>query len=333
MSSSRKLVKPSTVAYWKQRCTMAPGTWPLHMVETGGKDYPVRPWKEEMAELTDQMRLLRASAKRYIWSFTSNPAWFLWSPEIESKYGLKKPDLKRDDIDLADWHKLLAAKTAGVPANIQPLLDAVRQFDRGAITGEELCRRFGTPAKWWVLGYVSHVNRSRSSRPKRALAEPIDPQRVYSGRDSGVRWFEYWNLDPRGFLNPRYVFDYRNTDSAGAHFSTFVQSTEARKAVINLGWDDIVTIRVNGAVVFDTRNSEKPIKGAQYRDRYLFEKTIPIELKAGANRLDLSSYNYHGVWAFALRVTDEKGIPIPGLRFTSGPQQPVRATSSGLPKP
>ncbi len=326
------LVNVKTLRYWKRRGTMAPGVWPLHMVETGGKDYPIQPWKAEIAELREQMRELRASSKRYVWSFTSNPAWYLYTPEIEAKYGLKKQDLKRDDIDLRLWQDVLRARESGVPAKAQPLLDALHQFDRGAISGAELCRRFGTPAKWWVLGYVTNVRQKPQFTAEEALADPVNPQHVYQGRDSGVRWFEFANMDLRGFVNPRYIFDYGNTNSAGAHFSTFVQSPDARKAVVHLGWDDIVTVRLNGKVVFDTRDSDHPIKGAQYHDRYLFEKTLPVELMAGSNRLDVSSYNYHGVWVFALRVTAEDGYPFPDLRFTSGPA-PAGAPSAGLRQP
>lgn len=323
------LLDARTLAYWKKRCTMAPGVWPLHMVETGGKDYPVRPWKDEVAELRLQLRTLRASAKRYVWSYSGNPAWYLYSPEIEARYGLKKQNLKNADVDLGLWQDVLRAREAGVPVKARPLLDAIHQYDSGALSAEQLCNRFGTPAKWWVLGYVTNVRQKPQFTGEEALAGAIDPQCVYQGRDSGVRWFEFDNLDPRGRVNPRYLFGYRNTDYAGAQFSTFVQSPTARKAVIHLGWDDIVTVRLNGKVIFDTRDSSQPVKGAIYRDRYLFEKALPVDLNAGSNRLDVSSYNFHGVWVFALRITGEDGYPYPDLRFTGKPSS-VRAASAGL---
>lgn len=307
-----------TAAYWRKRCTMAPGVWPLHMVETEGKDYPIQPWKDEMRELTEQMGILRASAKRYIWSFTANPAWYLYTPELESKYRLKKQDLKRDDVDLKLWHDLLKSKSADIPAPLKPLLAAVKAFDRGEIPGDQLTQRFGTPARWWVLGYVSHVLKVPQFTAEEALADPsTDPHKMYTGRDQAVRWFQYDSLDPRGFVNPRYIFDYHKTDAAGAHFRTYVQSPTAREAVIHIGWDDIVTIRLNGAIIFDTRNSDRTVKGALYRDRYLFEKTFPIHLRQGSNRLEVSSYNSHGVWVFATRITAKDGVPFPDLRFTT----------------
>ncbi|MCC6591505.1 MAG: hypothetical protein IT168_32765 [Bryobacterales bacterium] len=311
-----RIASPKTAAYWRKRCTMAPGAWPLHMVETEVKHYPIQPWKDEMRELTEQMGVLRAASKRYIWSYSGNPVWYVHTPEIEAKYGLKKQDLKREDIDLKLWHGLLKSKRAEVPAAIRPLLAAVKAYDRGELSGDQLCQRFGTPAKWWVLGYVSHVLKVPQFTAEEALAEPnTDPHKMYTGRDQAVRWFQYDALDPRGFVNPRYVFDYHKTDAAGAHFRTYVQSPTAREAVIHIGWDDIVTIRLNETVIFDTRNSDKTVKGATYLDRYLFEKTFPIQLKQGSNRLEISSYNSHGVWVFATRITGKDNIPFADLRF------------------
>jgi hypothetical protein len=60
------LTDARTASYWRLRCTVAPGVWPTHMIETGGKDYPLQPWKQEMAELRQQMAILRAASKRYM---------------------------------------------------------------------------------------------------------------------------------------------------------------------------------------------------------------------------------------------------------------------------
>jgi hypothetical protein len=325
------LVSGKTLAYWRARGTMAPGVWPLHMVETGGKDYPLQPWKAEMAELTGQMEVLRAASKRYVWSFTSNPAWYLWTPDLEAKYGLKKQDLKRDDIELASWHKLLASRKAAVPEKLKPLYEAMRAYDRGQLSAEALCSRFGAPARWWVLGYTGHVLKMPQFTAEEALEDPaVDTRKIYNGRDSGIRWFAWDNFTPIGMVNPRQTFLYRNTDAAGAHFRTYVEVPTARQAVLQLGWDDVVTVRVNGKVVFDTRHSDHPVKGAQYRDRFLFEKTLPVALAAGANRLEISTFNSHGAWVFATRITAGDGIPFPDLKFTL---QPGRAPSSAPQKP
>lgn len=327
-AAMHRLVSPRTLDYWRRRCTIAPGMWPLHMVETEGKTYPVQPWAKEMAELTEQFQALHASSKRYVWSYTGNPVWYLHTPELEARYGLKKQNLKFDDVDLKPWHDLLASRLAAIAPiapRYQPLLDAIHSFDQAKLSPEQLCARFGSIPRWWVLGYTSHVLKQPQYTAEEALLSPVDPHQTWHGRDSAIRWFQYDALDPRGFVNPRRIFDYHSTDAAGAHFRTFAVSPATRKALLHLGWDDIITVRLNGQTVFDTRSSDKPVKGALYQDRYLFERTFPITLQQGANQLDISSYNSHGVWVFATRLTAPDGLPFSDLDFTLAPAGPLTA--------
>ncbi len=89
------LLASRTVAdYWRRRCTMAPGVWPTHMVETPVAAYPAQPWKKEVEELRRQMAVLRATAKRYIWSNSGAPMWYAHTPELEQKYKLTKPKFR-----------------------------------------------------------------------------------------------------------------------------------------------------------------------------------------------------------------------------------------------
>ncbi len=309
-----KLAGPREASYWMRRCTVAPGVWPLHMVETGGKDYPVQPWKKEIAELREQMALLRAVAKRYVWTYTGNPIWFIYSPEIEARYGLRRQDLKREDIDLRDWQKVMGERVAP-PAKWLGTIENIRRYDRGELSPDQLCDAFGTPGRWWVLGLLAAPRKSPQFAAVGAATAPIDPEIAHQGRDGALHWFPISLYDPRGIVNCQYIFDWRGTDSSGAHFATYVHSAAARRAVLHLGWDDVITVRWNDRIVFDTREDARQVKGLLYLDKYRFEKQVPIELKAGRNKLVLTSTNDHGVWALNLRITGEDGVPLPGVRF------------------
>ncbi|MCE5306673.1 MAG: hypothetical protein LLG20_03430 [Acidobacteriales bacterium] len=309
-----KIATTRQASYWKRRCTVAPGVWPFHMVETGGKDYPVQPWKKEIAELREQMALIRAVAKRYVWTFTSNPIWYIHSPEIEAKYGLRKQDLKREDIGIRDWRKVMAERAAP-PAKWLGTIENIRRYDRGELSPDQLCDAFGTPGRWWVLGLLAAPRKSPQFAAVDAAAAPIDPETAHHGRDGVLHWFPISLYDPRGIVNCQYVFDWRGTDSSGAHFATYVHSATARRATLHIGWDDVITVRWNDRIVFDTREDAKQVKGLLYLDKYRFEKQVPIELKAGRNKLVLTSTNDHGVWALDFRITSEDGVPLPGVRF------------------
>jgi len=301
--------------YWKARCTIAPGVWPLHMVETGGKDYPVRPWKEEVAELKEQMSILRSVSKRYIWSFTSAPVWYLPSPTLEKKYGLTRQTFFQPDIDLAEWHNILKDKVSQPPAALAPLRARIMQYDAGTLSAEELCDAFGVAGRWWVLGPLANPHQKPQYAAAQAVLQPIDPQELFHGRDHVVRWFDYALLDPRGIINCARTFDWRNTDSSSAHFVTFVHSPKQQPAVLQVGWDDGILLRFNDRMVFDRATYPVRGRGQQYRDRYAFEEQVPVTLQQGKNKLAVTSINSHGSWIFALRLTDEQGIPLPGVSF------------------
>jgi hypothetical protein len=307
---------PAAAAYWRRSCTMAPGVWPLHLVETGGKDYPYQPWKKEVSELREQMATIRTIAKRWVWTFSGQPTWYIYSPELETKYGLKKQDLKRDDIDLRDWHKILADRPV-LPGNspLMPLAAAVRKFDRGELDPEELCDVFGTPGRWWVLGLLGNPRTQPQFAAAEALANPIDPYTVYHGRDGAVRWFRFNNYDPRGTTSGRYVFDYRNFNDASAHFVSFIRNPRTRNAILHVGWENGIIVRLGDKIVFD--GSDYPARGRQmlYLDKYRYEKHVPFTLPQGKTRLAVTSLNSKGRLSFGVRITDEKDIPFPDVRF------------------
>ena len=306
-------------AYYRRTGSMAPGVWPLHMVETdgqGAKEYLYQPWKKEAAELREQMAIIRTVAKRWVWTFTGHPSWYLYTPELERKYGLTKQEFRREDVDLRDWHRILADKPV-LPASsaLARLVAGVRQFDRGRMTPEELCDLFGTPARWWVLGVLGNPHTRPQFTAMEALAEPINPKAIYHGRDTAVRWFQFDNFDPRGATSGRYIFGYRGYFDSSAHFVTFVQNPQTRKAVLHAGYESGIIIRLGENVILDA--STYPEKGKQvlYLDKYRFEKHVPFILARGKTRLSVTCINARDRLSFTLRITDEHGIPFEDVRF------------------
>ena len=310
-----RLADARSAAYWRRRCTIAPGVWPTHAIETGGKDYPQQPWKNEIAGLRQQMAILRATSKRYIWSFSGLPSWYVHTPELEKQYGLTKQDLKRPDIDLRDWHQLLADKPVLKSSPLSPLVKTVRRFDQGRLSGEALCDAFGTPGRWWVLGLLGNPHTQPQFAAPEALTQPINPHTAFQGRDGAVRWFAWDNLDPRGVVSCIGIFDYRNTDNSSAHFVSFVHTPRERRAVLHTGWDDGIIIRLGDQTLFDARNYPQRGKGLLYLDKHQFEKHIPFTLPKGRAQLSVTDLTAHGGGVFSLRITGENNIPFPDLVF------------------
>ncbi len=303
-------------SYWKRRCSMAPGVWPTHMVETPDAAYPAQPWKKEVEELRRQMAVLRSTAKRYIWSYSGAPMWYAHTPEIEQKYKLTRPKFRLPDIDARDWLDMLASRPQLEPSSpLRKLVAAVERYDRGEISSEQLCDAFGTPGRWWVLGLMGNMHTKPRFAAMEAPLGPVSPHAFHRGRDTGVRWFRYDNLDPIGITSPRYIFGYTNVDDSGAHLVTNVRSPRERKAILHFGWDDGARVCLGDKVVFDALQYPPKGKGMVYRDKYLFEKQIPITIPKGATRLAVTSMNLRGKWVFSLRITDDNGIPFDDVTF------------------
>ena len=304
---------PDVAKYWRRWGSVAPGVWPLHMVETGGKDYPKQSWVREVAELRQQFAILRSAARRWVWVYSGQPIWYEWKPQLQDEYGLARPQIGRDDVDPARFRNMLARRPS-LPANT-PLwrqLSAVHAFDTGRLTPEQLCDVFGTPGRWWVLGLLALPDAAPQFAAQEAALSTPDPHTVYHGRDGAVRWFAVDNLDPRGAVSGRYHFDYRGIANSSAHFACTIHSTMRRTAVLNVAWDSGIIVRIGGKVIFA---SGKEPPQMLFRDKYRFARSIPFLLRKGASPLVVTCLNSQGRLSFALRITNQEGIPLTGVQF------------------
>jgi len=314
------LVSPETLRYWRERCTMAPGVWATHMIETGGEGYPVQPWAAELRELKEQLAILRSLSKRYTWSFSGQPLWVVPTQEIRERYhvGANYPEA---ETFIPGWHAILRDRTPYEQSEFADprmlrLFRAIREFDEGTRDADGLCDAFGTPGQWWVLGPLGNPHLQPARAAQEALSYPISQGRVYYGRDGAVRWFPWSVRDPRGVSDCRSLFGHLATDDASAHFVCWIHSDRPREGVLHTGWDDGIVIRVGDEVVFD-RPTYPPVgHGQLYRDKYQFEEHVPITIPAGATRLAVTCINAKGSWIFTLRITDRDGYPFEGVRFS-----------------
>ncbi len=310
----------AVAGYWRRRCSVAPGVWPTHMVETPEAAYPVQPWKQEVEELRRQVAVLRAAAKRYIWSYSGAPMWYVPAPEIEQKYKLGRPGFRQPDVDARLWLKMLASRPRlEASSPLAKLVAAIQRYDGGAIGSEELCDAFGAPGRWWVLGKMGNVHTLPRFAGMDAPLGRVSEHEIHRGRDGGVRWFRYDNFDPIGVVSPRYIFGFSNVDDAGAHLVTYVHSAQTRPAVLHFGWDDGARLYLGGKIIFDSLSYPPKGKGMVYRDKFLFEKQIPVTIPKGSTPLVVTTMNLRGKWVFALRLTGPDGIPFDDIQFRLDP--------------
>jgi hypothetical protein len=310
------LLDGKTLDYWKKRGTVAPGVWPLHMVETGGKDYPVRRWAEELAELRQQLQILRTAAKRYVWSFSGQPVWYPYSPELTAKYALPKQEFNGAAEAIAGWHKILRDTKRTEDPKILELIRIVRKFDRGQLGPAELCSRLGTPGDWLVLGPLDNPHVRPAFAAQTLPIGPIEFDAPVNGRDGLVRWYPFHNYEPLGSVRLREAVDWRGTDNN----STLLASTLTAKHEVHgflwIGWDDGVLVHLNGKPIFDQAHYPEKGHGNLFKDRYNFETHVPVVLPKGENLLVVTSINAKGSWGVNLRIADENGFPLDGVSFS-----------------
>ncbi len=312
-------------AYWRTRCSVAPGIWPLHMVETGASDYPCRPWSEELAELAAQLAILRRVATGYIWTYSMHPLWHDHGPEATSVFGFNQAAFTGAPEAVAGWHEILAGRRAARPPadpRLAPLWRAVADFDAGRINADGLCSRFGTPGTWQMIGLLDNPSVRQAFSAREAVHHAPAPYASVHGRDGMVRWFPFPNRDPTGSVDLRLPFAWYRTDDVSAHLACTVEATREVRTNLCIGWDDGLAVWLDDQLVFDRRAYGHAHGGLLYRDRWLFEEFVPLTISPGKHCLALTSLNARGRWGFNLRMGDRDGYPAEGLRFGAGTVAP-----------
>lgn len=301
--------------YWKRRCTIAPGVWPLHRVETGGKDYPIRPWPEELAELRQQMEILRTVSKRYTWSYSGAPVWIPVSPELSIEYGLPLAGFQGAEEAILGWHAILRDKKRTEDPGLLRLAGYVEQFDSGALSPAEFCGALGTPGDWLLLGPLGNPFVYPAFAAQDLPRGPIDFDAPVHGRDGLVRWYPFHNYEPLGAVRLREAMDWRGINEQSTLLSTLVVAEQESDAYLWFNWDDGAVVYLNQEVVLDRAVYPPKGHGLLYQDRYLFEEHIPISLKQGENLLTIVSINAKGSWGVNARIGDVNGFPLEGISF------------------
>ncbi len=303
------------LSYWHRRCDTAPGVWPLHMVETGGKNYPKRPWKEELAELRQQMRILRSVSKSYIWCYSGNRLWYPPSKEIQQQYGLRCPSFEGATEAFQGWFDILQDRQPVKSSRLKRLIKISKAYQHNHLSDVELCDRFGTPAQWLVLGPLTNPFINRAFAAPEAVHAPATPDYFTYGRDGIVHWIPFRSNNPLGIVGLRPFLDWWKTDNLSVHLVTSLECSREISAWLWLNWDDGMAIWIDGKPVFEHLDYPKRGHGLLYRDRYLFEDKVPVHLSPGKHRLSVTSVNLWGGWGIHLRLADADGYPVKGVRF------------------
>ncbi len=85
-------------------------------------------------------------------------------------------------------------------------------------------------------------------------------------------------------------------------------------AVLRLGFDDTVAVRLNGDEIY---------KSDAAHSAWLDQAAVPVTLRPGDNTLVVEVGQQSGAWRLLARITDAEGVPLPGLSAHPDPWGPI----------
>jgi hypothetical protein len=181
-------------------------------------------------------------------------------------------------------------------------LDAIRPRE---IPNEEELRRRQARVPFLILGPFPNED-------GKALATPFAPEKrldfsaVYA-EARGARWRRVTATD--GAVDLKKHFD--RVEEVCAYAATAVRVPTARKGILFIGSDDGVRVWLNGGMVHENavRRGLKPD-----------EDLVPVEFRAGWNRIMMKVDQGDGGWGLYLRVAHPDEGPFEDVEFSAEPE-------------
>ena len=170
---------------------------------------------------------------------------------------------------------------------------------------QEAFARIGAVDGWSVTGPFENISESGFDRDFGVLAGSRPDAAFTNKLGVGVGWIQVSRLDRHGWLH---FGNHLTTTNSVVYAQTFAESGTDRDVVFRLGNSGSVKVWVNDQLVFSEFHE---------RDNHLDTYRFAAKLKKGHNRILIQVGATTDTGAnFLLRITDEAGTLIPGLRFS-----------------
>ncbi|HQE62631.1 MAG TPA: hypothetical protein PLV10_10195, partial [Candidatus Latescibacteria bacterium] len=207
--------------------------------------------------------------------------------------------------------------TLPTDVNLEAYLAVLREkpviTDSAFATRAELVRnRFpvvfpGTPPRLWHIGpFPCRKNEFSVVYPPERGVDLAAVYSEYDGYDApggDLRWKRV-DLDATGFVDLKEIVS--GQDSVLAYSVAWVDVPTLTHAELRVGSNDYVAVFVNGREVFRSTRGRVALRD---------ENVIPVQLTPGWSEIMVKCGNVRRAWGFYLRVTDENGNEVPGLRW------------------
>jgi len=168
---------------------------------------------------------------------------------------------------------------------------------------------------WWVAGPFSNYGGAATDLAHPVEKGPIDLKASYRGR--GARAVRWQRVERPADARPdaEHVVRFGRMFGgihAAAYALVWLDSDRDRDAVLAVGSDDGVAVRLNG------RGVHKHLRSRAYRT---MEDEVPVRLRKGRNELLVKITQATGDWKFSAHLLDKHGAPLAGVRYVPAPSE------------
>jgi hypothetical protein len=313
-------LEPAQADYWSRRCTVALGLAPLgylrpiwgkdgrrlgfggrkevfgdRLIQTGedkSGNYPPEVFHQNYAAA-------RMACRRYVWVFTSGPCWWRMTPEEYATYGGAQTVTLPLIPNFEEYAGALRAPSLIDTPEMMGIAQAVQE--RRPI---DVLSGLGVPPYWWVIGpFPNTGGEGYDHVHPPELAVNLGAE--HTGIVGPVKWSRQ-GTPPMGYVDLSRLIA-GGVDIQG-YAATSLDVSEPTPAVLRFGCDDTGKIWLNKELIHGSNTERRAMPD---------EDQIPVVFRKGQNQILVKIGNYKGGWGFYLRVTDDAGEEIQGLRWTA----------------
>jgi len=307
----------STAKYWRKKCAISLGGWPLgyyrDILDKNGNrlgysgrvekfgDKIVGSYADKSSnflpeDFRNQYAGLLLGSKKYCWIYGHGATWWHFTEADVAQYGKVSNSTLPVDEQLDAFKAVVREKWMSSDW-MKKLSQKVRQYK-----SDKFLQTLGFVETFKVIGPFGCKSCNSFSKAFPPEKE-IDFSADYAGSIAQVHW-QSSSVDAAGYLN--FLNYLLPTHWVCAYAYCKVISPEAVSAQVRLGSNDTVTLWYNGKKIL-SKNVER--SAAPDSD------IVPIHLKEGENTILIKVCNTEHNWGLYLRVSDDDGNALKTLTF------------------
>lgn len=316
-SKIMSILDESTANYWRKRCSISLGGWPLGYyreildkdgnrlgysgrVETFG-DKIVGSYADKSSyfspeDFRNQYAGLLLGSEKYCWIYGHGATWWHFTEDDVARYGNVSNSTLPVDRQL-DAYKAVVREKWLSSNRMRELSRLVRQ-DKG----EAFLQQLGFVEKFKVIGPFgsrSLDNFSKIFPPE----EAVDFDAHYTGSIPEVHW-QSVSADAVGYLD--FLSHLSPTDWVCAYAYCKVISPKSMPGQIRIGSNDTATLWFNGEKILSKNVERSAVPDSDI---------LPVHLKKGENTILIKICNTEYNWGLYLRISDEHGNALRNVTY------------------